>query len=164
MIDPTKFTCADARPLVSAYLDGELSADRASPLRQHLMECADCRAATQVHKAQSQWFQATSEVEVPAGFASRVARRAFQGDDGEVPVHSAEGQQSLAPVLPVVLRMTAAAALLLLMISVALRSVDIPTGGDLRADDAATMTLEAAIERLERLDVQERALAEDSDR
>jgi hypothetical protein len=60
--------------------------------------------------------------------------------------------------------MTAAAALLLLMISVALRSVDIPTGGDLRADDAATMTLEAAIERLERLDVQERALAEDSDR
>jgi hypothetical protein len=60
--------------------------------------------------------------------------------------------------------MTAAAALLLLMISVALRSVDIPTGGDLRADDAATMTLETAIEQLERLDVQERALAEDSDR
>jgi hypothetical protein len=60
--------------------------------------------------------------------------------------------------------MTAAAALLLLMISVALRSVDIPTGGELRADDAATMTLEAAIQRLERLDLEEGALTEDRDR
>jgi len=164
MIDPTKFTCADARPLVSAYLDDELSADRASPLRQHLMECAECRTATQGHKAQRQWFQATPDVEVPAGFASRVARRAFQGDLGEALLKSSEETQMLAPVLPFVLRMTAAAALLLLMISVALRSVDIPTGGGLRADDAATMTLEAAIQRLERLDLEEGALTEDRDR
>ena len=164
MMDPTKFTCADARPLVSAYLDDELSADRASPLRQHLMECAECRTATQGHKAQRQWFQTTPEVEVPAGFASRVARRAFQGDEGEVLLQSSEGSESLAPVLPFVLRMTAAAAMLLLMISVALRSVEIPTGGDLRADDAATMTLETAIERLERLDLKESAIKEDSDR
>ncbi len=39
-----------------------------------------------------------------------------------------------------------------------------PTGGELRADDAATMTLEAAIERLERLDLKEGALSEDRDR
>jgi anti-sigma factor RsiW len=164
MIDPTKFTCADARPLVSAYLDDELSADRASPLRQHLIECAECRSATQGHKAQRQWFQPTPDVAVPAGFASRVARRAFQGDQGEVHVQASEHPQALAPVLPFVLRMTAAAALLLLVISVALRSVEIPTGGNLSADDAATMTLEAAIERLGRLDLEEGALTEDRDR
>ena len=164
MIDPTKFTCADARPLVSAYLDDELTADRASPLRQHLMECAECRTATQSHKAQRQWFQTTPQVEVPAGFASRVARRAFQGDLGEAPFQTAEDDRVLAPVLPFVLRMTAAAALLLLVISGALRSVEIPTGGELRADDAATMTLEAAIERLERLDREESALSEGRDR
>ena len=164
MIDPTKFTCADARPLVSAYLDDELSADRASPLRQHLIECAECRSATQGHKAQRLWFQSTPDVAVPAGFASRVARRAFQGDQGEVPVLVSEHAQAPAPVLPFVLRMTAAAALLLLVISVALRSVEIPTGGNLRADDAATMTLEAAIERLERLDLEEGVLTEDRDR
>jgi hypothetical protein len=79
-------------------------------------------------------------------------------------LQSSEGSESLAPVLPFVLRMTAAAAMLLLMISVALRSVEIPTGGDLRADDAATMTLETAIERLERLDLKEGAIKEDSDR
>ncbi len=164
MIDPTKFNCADARPLVSAYLDGELSADRASPLRQHLMECAECRTATQGHKAQRQWFQSTPDVEVPAGFASRVARRAFQGDLGEAPHQNSEQTQTLTPVLPFVLRMTAAAALLLLLVSGALRSVEIPTGGELRADDAATMTLEAAIQRLERLDLEEGALAEGRDR
>jgi hypothetical protein len=51
-----------------------------------------------------------------------------------------------------------------LVISVALRSVEIPTGGNLSADDAATMTLEAAIERLGRLDLEEGALTEDRDR
>jgi anti-sigma factor RsiW len=142
------FTCTDARPLVPAYLDGELSADRASPLRQHLMECATCRTQTQAHKAQHQWFASTPEIGVPDGFAARVARRAFQGDTGEEQV----SREALAPILPFVLKMTAAAAGLLLVLSGVMRAVDIPTGGELRADDAATMTLEEALDRLELLD------------
>jgi|TARA_B100000959_G_C14545302_1_gene445359 anti-sigma factor RsiW len=150
------FTCADARPLVPAYLDGELTADRASPLRQHLMECADCRTQTQAHKTQHQWFVPTPEVSVPEGFAARVARRAFQGDTGEAPAST----ELLAPVLPFVLKMTAAAAGLLLVLSGVMRAVDIPTGGELRADDAATMTLEEALDRLEMLDGGEGRLSE----
>jgi len=160
MKDPNDFTCSDARPLVPAYLDGELSADRASPLRQHLMDCADCRTATQSHKAQGRWFAPTPEVGVPAGFAARVARRAFQGDTGEAPYPNT----TLAPVLPFVLRMTAAAAALLLVLSVVLRGVDVPTGGELRADDAATMSLDEALERLESLNAEEANFVEGQDR
>lgn len=148
MTDPNDLTCTDARPLVPAYLDGELTADRASPLRQHLMECAECRTATQAHKVQAQWFVPTPEVSVPAGFAARVARRAFQGDTGEAPLRD----EVLAPVLPFVLKMTAAAAGLLLVLSGVMRAVEVPTGGQLRADDAATMSLEEALDRLEELD------------
>ena len=151
MKNSNDFTCDDARPLVPAYLDGELSADRASPLRQHLMECADCRTRTQAHKAQRQWFASTPEVSVPEGFAARVARRAFQGDTGE----ASQTAETLAPVLPFVLKMTAAAAGLLLVLSGVIRAVDIPTGGELRADDAATMSLEEALDRLEVLDGRE---------
>ena len=148
MNNPIDFTCAEARPLVPAYLDGELTADRASPLRQHLMECADCRTQTQAHKSQRQWFVPRAEVRVPDGIAARVARRAFQGDTGEAPATT----ETLAPVLPFVLQMTAAAAGLLLVLSGVMRAVDIPTGGELRADDAATMTLEEALDRLEVID------------
>jgi anti-sigma factor RsiW len=151
MKDPNDFTCNDARPLVPLYLDGELTADRASPLRRHLMECSSCRTATQVHKAQQGWFVPTPEIKVPTGFASRVARRAFQGDTGEQPLPDAV----LAPVLPFVLKMTAAAAGLLLVLSGVLRSVDVPTGGELRADDASTITLDDALERLESLNADE---------
>jgi len=148
MNNPIDFTCAEARPLVPAYLDGELTADRASPLRQHLMECADCRTQTQAHKSQHQWFVPSPEVRVPDGFAAHVARRAFQGDTGEAPATT----EPFAPVLPFVLQMTAAAAGLLLVLSGVIRAVEIPTGGELRADDAATMTLEEALDRLEVLD------------
>jgi len=160
MNDPNNFTCTDARPLVPAYLDGELTADRASPLRQHLMDCAACRSATQADKAQRQWFVPTPEISVPAGFASRAARRAFQGDTGEVSSPST----TLAPVLPFVLRMTAAAACLLLVLSGVLRTVDTPTGGELRADDTATMSLDEALERLDRLDAKETRVVEGQDR
>ena len=160
MKNSNDFTCDEARALVPAYLDGELSADRASPLRQHLMECADCRTKTQAHKAQRQWFVSTPEVSVPDGFAARVARRAFQGDTGEAPQRT----EVLAPVLPFVLKMTAAAAGILLVLSGVIRAVDIPTGGELRADDAATMTLEEALDRLEVLDGREARTAEGLDR
>jgi anti-sigma factor RsiW len=156
MKDPNDFTCNDARPLVPLYLDGELTADRASPLRRHLMDCSSCRTATQVHKAQQGWFVPTPEIKVPTGFASRVARRAFQGDTGEQPLPDAVLTDAvLAPVLPFVLKMTAAAAGLLLVLSGVLRSVDVPTGGELRADDASTITLDDALERLESLNADE---------
>ena len=134
MKNSNDFTCDEARALVPAYLDGELSADRASPLRQHLMECADCRTKTQAHKAQRHWFIPSPEVSVPDGFAARVARRAFQGDTGEAPIAA----EPLAPILPFVLRMTAAAA--------ASSSVMRPCspGGGVLTNLAAAMALSAS--------------------
>ena len=67
--------CTDAKPLIPSYLDGELTEPQAGPLRQHLLDCADCRARTQSEKALTGWFVEGPPVEVPAGFATRVARR-----------------------------------------------------------------------------------------
>ncbi|WP_038038764.1 zf-HC2 domain-containing protein [Thermorudis peleae] len=40
----TSRACKSIRPLLSAYMDGELSPDDVARLQAHLAECADCRA------------------------------------------------------------------------------------------------------------------------
>ena len=50
------------------------------------------------------------------------------------------------------------------VLSVVLRGVDVPTGGELRADDAATMSLDEALERLESLNAEEANFGEGKDR
>ena len=78
-----KPTCDDARALVPSYLDGELSEAQASPLRAHLLDCPACRGVAKEGKALRRWFEfEPAPVSVPAGFAARVARRAFAGDPG----------------------------------------------------------------------------------
>src|SRR5262245_16363421 len=78
--------CTDARPLIPAWADGELSEAQAAPLRAHLLGCRDCRGSTQDLRALHLWFDAGAvdgSSLVPPGFAARVARRAFAGDRGE---------------------------------------------------------------------------------
>ena len=41
----------DASELASAYLDGELSADESSAVRDHLSACAECRAKLAAREA-----------------------------------------------------------------------------------------------------------------
>ncbi|MEM7306792.1 MAG: zf-HC2 domain-containing protein [Planctomycetota bacterium] len=150
-----ELTCKDAAPLVPSYLDGELTEPQAAPLRQHLLGCVACREVAKDAKALSAWFEPGSAVQAPEGFAARVARRAFAGDLGEGPVAAPEQVEPPARVQPAVppgtatagaqpeegallsfvLRLTAAAAVLLLTLAAAIQFGDRPaTGEDLRAD------------------------------
>jgi RNA polymerase sigma factor (sigma-70 family) len=43
--------CAELRPLLSAYCDGEAAPDAASAVHEHLRACAHCRAAMRAYRA-----------------------------------------------------------------------------------------------------------------
>jgi RNA polymerase sigma factor (sigma-70 family) len=43
--------CAELRPILSAFCDGEASAEEAEALREHLRACAPCRAAVRAYRA-----------------------------------------------------------------------------------------------------------------
>jgi anti-sigma factor RsiW len=130
-----KVTCNEAPELVPRYLDGELSESLASPLRAHLLDCQACREVAMEGRALERWFEAGAPelVAVPAGFAARVARRAFAGDPGLlVPVEP----PSLArrrPLLPVLLLASAVAAVLLFVLALAIQRESLPSSNGLDA-------------------------------
>ncbi len=139
--------CSEARPLVPGYLDGELSEAQAAPLRKHLLDCLDCRSITQAGKTLASWFIDEGPVEIPAGFAARVARRAFAGDTGErwaAPLE-VNGDRGLRGF---VLQLTAVAAALVIALSIGFRTMSLPPTDDLRADD---FSLESALEALDEM-------------
>ncbi|MEM9379005.1 MAG: zf-HC2 domain-containing protein [Planctomycetota bacterium] len=78
--------CDVVLALVPTFVDEELTESVASSVREHLKDCRSCRSAVQEERSLRQWFVPTEEVEVPDGFAARVARRAFAGDEGLAPV------------------------------------------------------------------------------
>jgi anti-sigma factor RsiW len=147
--------CNDAAPLVSAYLDGELSEAQASPLRKHLLGCVTCRGSAQDLKNLRRWFVAPAAPagngEVPSGFAARVARRAFAGDTG-VPAPPAAAEPSARELLPFVRELTALAAAVLLMLAIGLELGERPAGQPLKADEVPT--LEEIEDELERLNAE----------
>jgi len=147
--------CTQARSLIPSYLDGELSEAQAAPLRKHLLDCQPCRADAQAERNLARWFSAREEVEIPAGFAARVARRAFAGDTGERSGEAAAVAAEMPGVLRFVLRATAAAALVTLGLAVALRSVSLPEGSRLMADTREEIGLDEAIEKLDCLNAEE---------
>lgn len=156
-------TCTDARPLVMSYLDGELSEAQAAPLRKHLLECQPCRASAQDLKNLKRWFQPGEPVAIPKDFASRVARRAFQGDRGEtpvsVPVHTEVAPRTLAPAhdgrtLRFVYALTAIAAGIVFCIAVAVRGLQLPSGDDMKAGEPK-QPIEKTIDELRQLNARE---------
>jgi len=130
-------TCDAARPLVPSYLDGQLSELSASPLRAHLLACPACRESAKEGRNLKRWFAAPPEaVPVPGGFASRVARRALAGDPGLlVPEPPAALGRPSRPLLPVLLVATAAAAVLLFVLALAIQRQNLPSGDGLRAQE-----------------------------
>jgi hypothetical protein len=155
-------TCTDARPLVMSYLDGELSEAQAAPLRKHLLECQPCRASAQDQKNVKRWlqgarFQAADPVEIPKDFAARVARRAFQGDRGELPVARpafAPARSNDGRTLRFVYALTAIAAGLVFCVAVAVRGLELPGGADMQAGEPCP-PLEKTIDELHRLNARE---------
>jgi len=129
--------CEHAKSLVPSYLDGELTEAQAAPLRAHLLGCPACREIAKDGRALSRWFEPGPDAQVPVGFAARVARRAFAGDPGgTVTPDEPSGEGREAPVLPFLLRMTAAAAALLIVLAGLMQLKAGPTQTDeLRADD-----------------------------
>ncbi|MBL8858634.1 MAG: zf-HC2 domain-containing protein [Planctomycetes bacterium] len=159
--------CQDARASIPAYLDGELVEERAGPLRRHLLDCQPCRGSAQSEKNLKRWFAKAKESApaIPRDFSARVARRAFAGDPGErfseprtiemagyavagsVTVGSGRDERNLGFVLA----LTAAAAVLLVTLSFAIRGLSLPSGSSMLAEP--TMSIQEANQRLERLNL-----------
>lgn len=159
--DAMKMSCDAAGPLVGSYLDGELSEAQASPLRAHLLDCPVCREKAKEGRVLARWFTILREEDeadpptVPAGFAARVARRAFAGDPGLVvpaggPVPPLEMDVDEVPAVaprrtlaPFLMAVTAAAAVILFLLALALQKENLPSGNQLRADSRPPWLQEA---------------------
>lgn len=165
--EPT-MDCQDARASIQAYLDGELNEERAAPLRRHLMDCQPCRGSAQSGKNLKRWFskaQAPAPA-VPRDFSARVARRAFAGDPGEryseprtltIRPGADVGVMAASSVpdernLRFVLALTAAAAVVLLVLSIAIQGVDLPSSSRMRAETG--MSAQEAVKCLDQLNRQ----------
>lgn len=68
--------CAELRPVLSAFCDGEASAEETSALREHLRVCAHCRAAMRAYRA------APGAAARPRSLADRRAVAARKGPRG----------------------------------------------------------------------------------
>lgn len=140
-----KISCDAARPLVPPYLDGELSEAQASPLRAHLLDCPACRESAKGGKALARWFVAEPlAVSAPAGFAARVARRAFAGDPGLL-VPEPPAVHPRRTLLPFLLVASAVAAAVLLVLALALQRESLPRAGGLDARETPPPWLEAEV-------------------
>lgn len=164
-----EMTCPDARVLVPAYLDGELSEARSSLLRKHLLDCHSCRTGAQDGKNLKRWFSAAREHEqaeplpAPSGFAARVARRAFAGDRGLLTpsaapsaelVGTSDATRKEGKLLRFVLGATAVAAAMALLLALAGGLKGREVGSSMSADDRALPPAKQVIEELERLNAQ----------
>jgi predicted anti-sigma-YlaC factor YlaD len=150
--------CQNARSMIPSYCDGELTQAQAGPLRQHLLGCQPCRGSAQDLKNLKRWFAPAGAAVVPAGFAARVARRALQGDTGElVPGGVApRADEERGRLLRFVLACTAAAAVVLLLLAIGVRQVNLPRTDRLQAAGPPPQ-LERALEELDRLNRAEKA-------
>jgi anti-sigma factor RsiW len=153
--------CQDARRWIQGYLDSELQEEQAAPLRKHLLDCQACRVSLQAEKNIKRWFVQPKSVAVPRDFAARVARRAFAGDRGERfsepalvgggAVLSFDTARTEQRSLRFVLTLTAAAAVVLMMLAFSIRGLNLPSGTNMKADDTRTKSTEEVIRELDEL-------------
>ena len=146
--------CENANGLVPAYLDGELSDEQASPLREHLLGCPACRETAKQETALKRWFREADcgNAEAPEGFAARVARRAFAGDVGSAEAGSLAGGRSVSEparvpqgtLLPFMLKLTAVAAGVLFVLAIALQRESLPDNSRIGAETVAPWDEEGA--------------------
>lgn len=145
--------CARVLAAVPTFVDEEVPEGEAASIRSHLADCTDCRAAVQEETSLRQWFVPTDEVPVPDGFAARVARRAFAGDEGSatesLPTHTLTPVAAPADqgrLLSFTMGLTAAAAAVMMTFTLMLASGDSQGLGDGMGADSL---LEDALDELE---------------
>jgi anti-sigma factor RsiW len=122
-------TCEEVRPLVHAYVDGELDVVRSLEIKAHLSSCGACaRGEASLHALRTAFSNGALYHEAPAGLERRVraavrdARRAEGGRSSALRHYSWGG----------------AAAAAVLLVAIIVRGV-LPTGlpaGDLTAQEA----------------------------
>lgn len=64
--------CEEFAPLLSAFVDGELTEEENAAVRAHLGECEDCRARLDEYAQLSGAMLALGDEDVPEGFTARV--------------------------------------------------------------------------------------------
>ena len=67
--------CEQMNDLLSAYLDGELTAQEEEQMHAHLEQCADCRALLEQLQTLRTSFSDLEEISAPEGFAETVMGR-----------------------------------------------------------------------------------------
>ena len=152
MSSQASIQCDVVLALVPTYVDDEVTESVASSVRRHLMDCTACRAAVQEETSLRQWFVPTEEVEVPEGFAARVVRRAFAGDEGLAPVTlTPVASPDAGRLLSFSQMLVAVAAAAMVAATLMIASGARPSVDDLRADrdlDQALEELDQANEAL----------------
>src|SRR5262245_2252252 len=72
--------CEDARPLISAGLDGELDARSEAQMRAHVADCALCSAEREAVAETMQWLRALPEVDPPAELRRRIGTALLEAE------------------------------------------------------------------------------------
>ena len=88
--------CEQAEKMIARSVDGELAVKEVGALRRHLAECEGCAALASEARDLKAWFVTDTPVEVPSGFAQRVATKAF-AQAGEREVRAGFSPQVLTP-------------------------------------------------------------------
>ncbi len=144
-------------------------------MRTHLLDCQACRESVQEGKVLRRWFEGDGEESVvPEGFAARVARRAFAGDPGVltptgttpplIVERTSEPTVRSTPILPFVLKLTAAAAGLVFVLSLFIKDANLPTGSEIGADVRPFWEKEEALgDRAQQIDEDEQEAESDED-
>lgn len=173
--------CDDVELVLELWGDGELDGERGEMVRAHLLDCPACREAYRDHRNLLRWIERPEAPAVPSDFAERVVLAAARRDAAaglepisapspsgavlrrlpsvERPLAASTGGGAFAlesSVLPFVLACTAAAAALLLILSIAIGAQGRPSGDELRAEP-----LPSVLEELEQLRERQRETADE---
>jgi RNA polymerase sigma factor (sigma-70 family) len=77
--------CAELRPVLSAFCDGEAGAEEATTLREHLRVCAHCRAAMRAYRAAPGAAAALAPLPIAARSLLERAHEALAGVQARLP-------------------------------------------------------------------------------
>ncbi|MCA9001349.1 MAG: zf-HC2 domain-containing protein [Planctomycetes bacterium] len=152
--------CEQSERWISLAADQELSVVEVGLLREHLAACPACNALAEESRDLHRWFVAPPEVQIPAGFAQRVAAAAFDGAPQAVkgPRGVVRGEDSAVVgssdrnLQGFLFQLTALAALLLVALAFALAGKKAAQSRDLHAVDTS---MDKVIEQLDQLNTQE---------